>query len=90
MPPSFDVWHFAFALVGLTAGAVGSYFGALSAVKIDGERLRGDVRELVARVEGRIEIVASKAERASDSADAANERLDRFLRLSRSAQDSTR
>lgn len=71
-------WNFAFALVGLTGGALASYFGARNAMAIS-----------IAKVEAAAAAAAKDAALAISRADDAHERLDRLLRL-RAAPDSTR
>ena len=74
---NLDVWHFAMALIGLTGGALGSYFGARNAMAI-----------AIAKVEAAAAAAAKDAALAISRADDAHDRLDRFLRLR--SPDSTR
>lgn len=73
----FDLWHFVFALIGLTGGAMASYFGARNAMSL-----------AIAKVEYAAAAAAKDAAIALDRANDAHDRIERLLRL-RNA-DSTR
>lgn len=77
MQPNFDIWHFALALIGLTGGALGSYFGARNAMAV-----------AIAKVEAAATYAAKDAAAAMERANDAHDRLDRYLRLR--SPDSTR
>lgn len=74
-----DVWHFVLAVIGMLGGALASYWGAMTAVRVQ-----------LAKLETELAAMRENVRESRDRADLAHERIDRVFAPRHRAPDSTR